>query len=863
MQTCNKCLLTDRYPNITFNEEGTCRFCSNSKQFELLGEEKFLAILQYAKNANAEYDALVPLSGGKDSTYILHLAVNVYKLRVLSMTYDNGLLSDIALRNIQRALEITKVKHIFCKPNTELQKRVYRNMLLLSGDICGACDIATKANILKVSKDYRTPIILYGISPLENDSFVPDSIQDISRFKYIQKQDRDLTRKEINEFLIYPNLNLFRLSLLKKAGRVAKEVSPLFFIKNPTDSEMGDIITREMGWEEDKSREYSKHFDCIAEPLTNHVRYMMYGYDRRICQYSNMIRRDEITREEGARMLAADRVNQKPANAQEVLNHLGLTEKNLDSIVKIPPLKYEKHTSKINRLFTVMMKLKNHIKAYAMRIKETHKLDLVSILFFFLYLLLFTANSSIDAWGYALNIKQGNNLFLPHHLLHNSIGFLWVKAIGFFINVDTLKLLIVLNALFAAAILYLLGLTLRLLGVEGKRIIVWVAFVGSSWAIMRYATENETYIIPMFFSLLGSYFFIKNLKDNRFFNILLSGLFATVACLFHQVMFFWWLSLLIGVAFRKQIRPFIWFGPPAFLVPFSYLLVLVFYYGQPLTLDAFLHLVFNDYYSGAAGISTGLSSFMLLVIGVVRSFFQVHGYITNLSHFSFSFYFGVFFSIILLVWAGTKIRQIHWNWVNVKEQTIWVHILAIILQAFFAVLSSGNAEFLVMIPLLGVIVLSQLISNEIRFIGLFTLGMLLWNFSVGLLPLHFYNLDNSNALSVRVIKGNKEATQPLYVLFNRPRIENEVEYNKGYSPKNLVSGLQYDDINAVKTRINDALANGIPVITDCYNRPCTLSRETLVVSNNYENLFSDYRHQKIDSVETLTGKYYLYSVIRK
>ena len=361
MSTCTKCLLTDNYPNITFDDSGVCNFCNYPKQFKQLGESRLIAIFEKAKNSNKEYDALVPLSGGKDSTYILHLAVNVYKLKVLAITYDNGLLSDIALRNIKKAIDITGVKHVFCKPNPEIQRTVYRDMFRLSGDICGACDIATKAHILKVSRDYKTPIILYGTSPLENDSFVPNSIQDIARFKYLMRKAGNLTRKQLNEFLIYPNLNLFRLSYLKRTGKIAKEVSPLFYIDNPTDREMGEIITRELGWEEDKSREYSKHFDCIAEPLTNYVRNKIYGYDRRICQYSNMIRNEEITKEKGVTMFANDKIDSKPANTEMVLNYLGITDKDLDAISQIQPMKYEKYTSKMNRIFAYLMKIKNRV----------------------------------------------------------------------------------------------------------------------------------------------------------------------------------------------------------------------------------------------------------------------------------------------------------------------------------------------------------------------------------------------------------------------------------------------------------------------------------------------------------------------
>ncbi|HBX50367.1 MAG: hypothetical protein A2275_12485 [Bacteroidetes bacterium RIFOXYA12_FULL_35_11] len=361
MKICSKCIINDKYPGISFNEDGACSLCTVQKKYNPIGEDKLLDIFQKAKKISSKYDALVPLSGGKDSTFILHLAVNVYKLNVLAMTYDNGFFSPTALQNIQRSIEITKVKHIFCKPDTKVLKKIYRSTLLYSGDICGACDIGTKANILKVAKDYSCPIILYGTSPLEEDSFLPDSVQDIVRFKYILSKYSDLSRKEINDFLIYPNLNLFLLSINKKIGKMAKEVKPLFYINNPTDKEMGEIIAKELDWKEDTGKEYSKHFDCIAEPLTNYVRNQIYGYERRLCQYSNMIRRNEISRDKALELYSKDEITSLPTSYQNVLHYLNLTEKDIQIIIKNQPLKFEKHTSKINRFFTSLIKIKQRI----------------------------------------------------------------------------------------------------------------------------------------------------------------------------------------------------------------------------------------------------------------------------------------------------------------------------------------------------------------------------------------------------------------------------------------------------------------------------------------------------------------------
>lgn len=359
MKTCNKCILTDAYPHLVFNEQGTCSMCAKQQIFEPYGEPLLLEILEKAKAKKGEYDALVPLSGGKDSTYILHLAVNVYKLKVLTMTFDNGFVSQVAHDNMEKAINITGVKHIVCKPDTEALRKIYRNMLLLSGDFCGACGIPIKASMFKIARDYRIPIILLGTSPLEEDSFLPDTTQDIERFKYIMKEAGNLTKKEIRDFLIYPNLNYFKLSVYKRLGIFPKEVCPLFYIPNPSDKEMGEIISKELGWMEEGAREYTKHFDCIAEQFTNYVRHNIYGYERRICQYSTMVRRGEITREKAEALYHADHVGSKPGNYDEILSYLNITDDEMkEALSVVKPLKYEKYTSVANKLFAKLMKLK-------------------------------------------------------------------------------------------------------------------------------------------------------------------------------------------------------------------------------------------------------------------------------------------------------------------------------------------------------------------------------------------------------------------------------------------------------------------------------------------------------------------------
>ena len=361
MTTCTRCILNSNYPGLGFNEKGECSFCTKYHEFKPIGEDKLLKECETAKAAarkrNIEFDVLVPLSGGKDSTYMLYLAAKKYGLKVLAMTYDNGLLSKLALKNINTTVARSGVQHVFYRPDQEVLKSIYRTMIRHSGDICGACDIGTNASILKVSHDYKIPMIFSGVSPLENDSFVPDSIQDVVRFRYIMKKFSNLGRGELRQFLIYPHMNHFIQSFYKHTGYFGKLIMPLFYIDNPSDKEMGEIIRKELGWEDSRVSEYTKHFDCIAEPLTNYIRNHIYGYERRICQYSNMVRRGEISRDKALQLFADDNLMELPAGTEQAREYLGLDDQTLETVIKNEPLKFENHTSKMNRLFAKSLEL--------------------------------------------------------------------------------------------------------------------------------------------------------------------------------------------------------------------------------------------------------------------------------------------------------------------------------------------------------------------------------------------------------------------------------------------------------------------------------------------------------------------------
>ncbi len=101
--------MNDQYPDLTFNEQGECSFCEKDQHFKPIGEQalvdEFGNARKTARKRKLDYDVLVPLSGGKDSTFMLYLAARKYKLTFLAMTYDNGFLSPLTLKNIQTTVK--------------------------------------------------------------------------------------------------------------------------------------------------------------------------------------------------------------------------------------------------------------------------------------------------------------------------------------------------------------------------------------------------------------------------------------------------------------------------------------------------------------------------------------------------------------------------------------------------------------------------------------------------------------------------------------------------------------------------------------------------------------------------------------
>ncbi|HYG44714.1 MAG TPA: hypothetical protein VEA17_17480, partial [Bordetella sp.] len=102
MRRCTRCVLPETMPFIKFDEHGVCNYCHNHVERKMRGRDALEQELAKYRKGNGEPDCIVSFSGGRDSSYGLHLLVEEFGMTPLTFTYDWGMVTDLARRNQAR-----------------------------------------------------------------------------------------------------------------------------------------------------------------------------------------------------------------------------------------------------------------------------------------------------------------------------------------------------------------------------------------------------------------------------------------------------------------------------------------------------------------------------------------------------------------------------------------------------------------------------------------------------------------------------------------------------------------------------------------------------------------------------------------
>lgn len=363
---CKRCIMPADYPGITFDSEGVCSHCTQHErnavdsETESLGKSKLLELIGSVRKAG-EYDCVVPLSGGKDSTYVLYYAVKELGLKPVAVTYDFGFRTQIAVENVHNACAALSVPCVIKKANKNIQDRLLRESLRISETIdsfvltCLSCGTLIKVIPIKVAKQRGIPFILFGDSVRESIRLMKlksrlknATYKDIrSNSLIISVTERFSKLREVNmtplKFIrIIPRLIRYRLltfyqllslgvplkqAIFPNIGSVSPKKGPQmihFFDYIDWDPVEGTaILERELGWKHPPNKK--SRFDCHLNCFGSHSALQNGGISGNGIINCNLVREGLLSRDEA---LETERLAEHTVveECRMVISELGLDD---------------------------------------------------------------------------------------------------------------------------------------------------------------------------------------------------------------------------------------------------------------------------------------------------------------------------------------------------------------------------------------------------------------------------------------------------------------------------------------------------------------------------------------------------------
>lgn len=337
-QVCKRCIYDTHIPYITFNEVGVCNYCLQYDQMTKeypTGEEGKKILEAYIEKMKADgkgkpYDVVIGVSGGCDSSYMLHLAKKVYGLRVLAAHFDNTFNSRIAVENIDIVLEKLDIDLYTHVVDNEEYQRIYKSFFLAS-----VPEIDTPTDISLATVHYMAAA-KYGIKHIwEGHSFRTEGISPPGWFymdaKYVQTIHRKFGDGKIETLPV-----LYMSKWLKwMVINGIKKFRPLYYL-DYDKQKTKEFLAAEYGWQW-----YGGHHmeNRTAYFVNNYYLPKKFDIDLRYSEFSALIRAGQLDRQSALTQI----MEEKPFDAdilEEIKKRLGFSNIDFDQIMQAKPLHY-------------------------------------------------------------------------------------------------------------------------------------------------------------------------------------------------------------------------------------------------------------------------------------------------------------------------------------------------------------------------------------------------------------------------------------------------------------------------------------------------------------------------------------------
>ena len=340
MKVCRRCLYSTNHPlNLTFDDQGVCSGCSVHAEKDQLDwnrrGRKLQAILEsYRNRSGNNYDCIVPVSGARDSYFILNTIKNVYRMNPLLVTYNKQYNTDVGVRNFANLRIRFDCDVMTQTVNPDTVKKITRSTMRRFGSIYWHCLAGQTSYPVQVAVKFKIPLIIWGAH---------QGVDQVGMFSHLDEVE--MTRKYRKE---HDLMGYEAEDLIDEFDHITEhDVLPYRY---PDDRELervgvrGIYLSNYIRWDsrvqhEQMIRDYgyetapqTRTFDTYNDvdcwnysDVHDYIKFVKHGYGKVVDHACRDIRLRHLTREQGVE-LVRQFTYERPRNIQLFLDWLGITE---------------------------------------------------------------------------------------------------------------------------------------------------------------------------------------------------------------------------------------------------------------------------------------------------------------------------------------------------------------------------------------------------------------------------------------------------------------------------------------------------------------------------------------------------------
>ena len=348
-QQCTQCVMDTSDSKIQFDENGVCDHCRNFekiiKPYWKPQEDRFDELEELASKIrkagkNNDYDCILGLSGGADSSYLAYIAKEIMHLRPLIFVVDTGWNLNVAVENIEKIVKglnldmYTEV--VNWKEMADLQLSYFKASI-------SSCDQPQDHAIFAALYNYAVKHkIKYVLTGSNNATeFIRPPVEwiymnDIVMMKDIHKK---FGKRELKT---YPMCGMLKYKILYRYFYGMKRVFPLDYVVYDKEKAM-ELLHEKYGWTKYENKHYENVFTRFFE---GYYLPHKFGFDTRKNVCSNQILAGTMTRDEALNVLSQPPYDpeQMVLDKEYVAKKIGITATEFDKIIAQPnktPLDYK------------------------------------------------------------------------------------------------------------------------------------------------------------------------------------------------------------------------------------------------------------------------------------------------------------------------------------------------------------------------------------------------------------------------------------------------------------------------------------------------------------------------------------------